>query len=65
METAMTPDTSPLRRTLCSRDNALRVARRMTDDGIPTVVVASDEPLQPWRAVECDAAAYLEIRACA
>ncbi|WP_238995195.1 hypothetical protein [Sphingomonas solaris] len=61
----MTSDTSPLRRTLCSRDNALRVARRMTDDGIPTVVVASNEPLQPWCIVEFDAADHPEIRACA
>lgn len=56
---------SPLRRHLCSRTNALRVARRMIQDGIAVVVVATDEALQPWRVVENDAASHMEKRACA
>lgn len=56
---------SPLRRQLCSHENALRVARRMTGDGIAVTVVATGDPLQLWRVVETDAAPNLEVRACA
>lgn len=60
------PDTlSPLRRQLCSQENALRVARRMTSDGLAVTVVATGDPLQPWHVVETDAAPNLEVRACA
>lgn len=45
---------SPLRRHLCSRDNALRVAKRMTEDGLNATVSKAEEPLQPWRVVEAD-----------
>ncbi|MET0373772.1 MAG: hypothetical protein ABW128_05880 [Rhizorhabdus sp.] len=56
---------SPLRGKLCSRENALRVARRMTRAGIAVIVVATGERLQPWRVVEADAASRPEILACA
>jgi hypothetical protein len=45
---------SPLRRTLCSQSNALRVARRMMEHGIDVIVVASHDPLHPWRVTERD-----------
>lgn len=56
---------SPLRRQLCSREHALRVAHRMSGDSIATIIVAAGEPLQPWRVVEHDIASTPEIRACA
>ncbi len=56
---------SPLRRQLCSRENAFGVARRMTGAGIAVIVVATGDLLQPWRVVEADAASRPEIRACA
>lgn len=63
----MTEDTtlSPLRRILCSRSNALRVAAWMQRDGISTEIFATGEPLQPWRIVEARNAPQLETRACA
>jgi hypothetical protein len=54
---------SALRRTLCSRGNALRVARRMMEHGIDAVVVASHDPLQPWRVTERDNS--IVVRECA
>lgn len=49
---------SPLRHLLCSRANAVRVARRLRQAGALVVVVATDDPLQPWRVIEAgDAAA--------
>ena len=56
---------SPLRRQLCSRDNALRVVHRMSEVGIAVIVVATSDPLQPWRVVESNVAANPETRACA
>ncbi len=54
MELTMPDDTSlsPLRRTLCSHANAIRVARWMRRDGIETTIVATGDRLQPWRIVE-------------
>ena len=48
------PNISPLRQRLCSRENAVLVARRMFDAGIPAAVVGTCEPLQPWRVTEVD-----------
>lgn len=56
---------SPLRRVLCSRANAIRVARWMRRDGIDTAIVASDDPLQPWRIVEATTASHEDTRVCA
>jgi hypothetical protein len=43
---------SPKRRTLCSRENAQRVAARMMDDGLDCVsVLRTNNPLQPLRVV--------------
>lgn len=66
MELTMPADTSlsPLRRTLCSHANAVRVARWRRRDGIETAIVATDDPLQPWRIVEATATSQ-ETRACA
>lgn len=55
---------SPLRRMLCSRANAIRVARWMRRDGIDIAIVATDDPLQPWRIVEATATSQ-DTRACA
>ena len=55
---------SALRRVLCSHSNALRVARWMHHDGIDAAIVATDDPLQPWRIVEATVTNQ-EIRACA
>jgi hypothetical protein len=55
---------SALRRVLCSHSNALRVARWMRHDGIDAAIVATDNPLQPWRIVEATVTNQ-EIRACA
>jgi hypothetical protein len=67
MDMPMSADTplSPLRRILCSRFNAVRVAAWMRLDGIHTDIVATDEPLQPWRIVETTAALIEDARACA
>lgn len=54
---------SPLRRTLCSQGNAIRVARRMMEHGIDVVVIAWNDPLQPWRVTERDSS--IAARACA
>ncbi len=66
MELTMPDDTllSPLRRVLCSHSNAVRVARWMRCDGIDTAIVATGDPLQPWRIVEATVTGQ-EIRACA
>lgn len=66
MELTMPDDTplSPLRRVLCSHSNAVRVARWMRRDGIDTAIVATDDPLQPWRIVEATAASHEDTRAC-
>ena len=68
MGTTMAPPAStlsPLRRQLCSRHNALRLVRRMSEVEIAVIVVATGNPLQPWRVLERDIAASPEIRACA
>jgi len=67
MDSPMTADTplSPLRRILCSRSNAVRVAACMRLDGIHTDIVATAEPLQPWMIVETTAALIQDARACA
>lgn len=66
MELTMTdePRLSPLRKLLCSHANAVRVARWMRRDGIDTTIVATGDPLQPWRIVEATDT-HQEIRACA
>ncbi|WP_267381484.1 MULTISPECIES: hypothetical protein [unclassified Sphingomonas] len=43
---------SPLRRQLCSYDNAARVAGAMADAGLDVAIVSTLDPLQPWRIVE-------------
>ena len=61
------PDDTPLswlRRVLCSYSNAVRVARWMRRDGIDTAIVATDDPLQPWRIVETSVTNQ-DTRACA
>ena len=67
MDSPMSADTplSPLRRILCSRSNAVRVAAWMRLDGIHTDIVATGEPLQPWLIVETTAALIQDARACA
>ena len=55
---------SPLRRVLCSRSNAIRVARWMRREGIQTAIIATGDPLQPWRIVEATTA-NKDTRACA
>ena len=56
---------SPLRRVLCSHANAIRVARWMHRDGIDTAIVATGDPLQPWRVVEGTIASHEDAHACA
>ncbi len=46
------PLLSPLRAVLCSRAHAVRVAGRMVDAGLAVSVVATLDPLQPWRVIE-------------
>jgi len=67
MDSPMSADTplSPLRRILCSRSNAVRVAAWMRLDGIYTNIVPTDDPLQPWLIVETTAALIEEARVCA
>jgi hypothetical protein len=48
---------SSARAVLCSRAHAIRVAERMADDGFVVSVVATLDPLQPWRVIEHDGAA--------
>lgn len=43
---------SPLRRRLCSYDHAARVADAMADAGLDVAIIASPDPLQPWRVLE-------------
>ena len=43
---------SPFRRRLCSRSNAVRVAVRLTEAGEHVAVVATSDPLQPWRVID-------------
>jgi hypothetical protein len=67
MDSPMSADTplSPLRRILCSRFNAVRVARWMHLDGIHTDIVATADPLQPWLIVEATADLIKDALACA
>jgi hypothetical protein len=67
MELTMSDDTplSPLRGILCSRSNALRVAAWMRQDGFEPAVIATDEPLQPWRIVDAFLLSIEETRVCA
>ena len=67
MELPMSDDTplSPLRRILCSRSNAVRVAAWMRQDGFEPAVIATDEPLQPWRIVDAFLLSIEDSRACA
>ena len=67
MELPMSDDTplSPLRRILCSHSNALRVAAWMQADGLETAVVATHEPLQPWRIVDAVLLSIEDTRVCA
>jgi hypothetical protein len=53
---------SPLRRRLCSRSNAVRVAAHLTAVGEHVTVVATPEPLQPWRVVDVGEAASPSLR---
>lgn len=46
----------------CSRSNAVRVAARLTAAGEHVAVVATPEPLQPWRVVEVAEAASPSLR---
>ena len=67
MELTMSDDTplSPLRGILCSRSNALRVAAWMRQDGFEPAVIATDEPLQPWRIVDAVLLSIEDTRVCA
>lgn len=67
MELPMSDDTplSPMRRILCSHSNALRVAAWMQKDGCETAVIATDEPLQPWRIVDAVLLSVEGTRVCA
>lgn len=67
MELPMSDDTplSPLRRILCSHSNALRVAAWMQEDGFETAVIATNEPLQPWRVVDAVLLSIEYTRVCA
>jgi hypothetical protein len=56
---------SPLRRILCSRSNAVRVAVWMRQDGLEPAVIATDDPLQPWRIVDAFSLSIEDTRACA
>jgi len=56
---------SPLRRILCIRSNAVRVAVWMRQDGLEPAVIATDEPLQPWRIVDAFLLSIEDSRACA
>jgi hypothetical protein len=67
MELPMPDDTSlsPLRRVLCSHANAVRVAPWMRRDGIDTAIIATGDPLQPWRLVHATTVAHEDASACA
>jgi hypothetical protein len=67
MELPMSDDTplSPLRGILCSRSNALRVAAWMQEDGFDAAVIATNEPLQPWRIVDPVLLSIEDTRVCA
>jgi len=67
MELTMSDDTplSPMRGILCSRSNALRVAAWMRQDGFEPAVIATDEPLQPWRIVDAFLLSIEDTRVCA
>jgi len=67
MELTMSDDTplSPLRGIMCSRSNALRVAAWMRQDGFEPAVIATDEPLQPWRIVDAFLLSIEDTRVCA
>lgn len=67
MELTMSDDTplSPLRGILCSRSNALRVAAWMRQDGFEPAVIATEEPLQPWRIVDAFLLSIEDTRVCA
>ena len=67
MDSPMSADTplSPLRRVLCSRSNAVRVAAWMRLDGIHTDIVATGDPLQPLLIGETTATMIQDVRACA
>ena len=67
MELPMSDDTplSPLRRILCSQSNAVRVAAWMRQDGLEPAVIATDEPLQPWRIVDAFLLSIEDTRVCA
>lgn len=47
-------DFSQLRGRLCSRHHAQRIAQRLKDEGIPSIVIPGCGPLQPWRVIETD-----------
>jgi len=47
-------DFSQLRGRLCSRHHADRIAQRLQDEGIPSIVIPGSGPLQPWRVIETD-----------
>ncbi len=66
MESTISDDTplSPLRHVLCSNANATRVARWMRHDGTSATIVATCDPLQPWRIVKA-ATISKDARACA
>lgn len=45
---------SKLRGRLCCRHHAERIARRLRDEGISSIVIPGSGPLQPWRVIETD-----------
>lgn len=53
----LSPVLSLKRAVLCSRAHAIRVAARMRRDGMAVSVVATRDPLQPWRVIEHGSAA--------
>jgi hypothetical protein len=67
MDIVMTnePLLSPIRRILCSHARAMRVAAQMRADGAAAHVVATRDPLQPWRAIELAENEDREVTACA
>lgn len=67
MDIVMTeePLLSPIRRILCSHAHAMRVAARMRADGVAVHVVATHDPLQPWRTIELAKVEEREVTACA
>lgn len=47
-------DFSKLRGLLCCRHHADRVAERLQERGIRSIVIPGSGPLQPWRVIKTD-----------